>query len=247
MQDHIYNGSFAGEKLYFSFRHAETVKYFHGWLAPSEISESMITVPESDYECWIRDYGMADDADSEFGLSINRASDFLSHSGCCMIHAAAFTLDGRAYLLAADSGTGKSTQLKHLLELYENEVKVINGDKPILQIMQDGPPVVHPSPWKGKEGWGDDSLSAPLGGIILLKQGEENRISRLQPIDCVSRLLSLIFSAFEKEGDLRAICHIEERILQTVPVWRLVNLGNEASTQVLYETIRKYEGEPHDI
>lgn len=241
MYDNTYSGSFAGEILYFSFRHPDTAGYFHGWITPSEAAGRMITVPESDCECWIRDYGMKDDGNTEFGLSISRASDALSHTGRCLIHAGAFQMDGKAYLLAADSGTGKSTQLKHLLSLYGNDIRVINGDKPILRIEPDGMVTVCPSPWKGKEAWGDDTLTAPLGGVILLKQGRENHMKRLLPIDCAAQLLSLMFSAYEKEEDLRALCRIEERILQTVPVWRLVNLGDRASSELLHRTIREWE------
>lgn len=247
MKDYIYSGQFAGEQLVFSFRHSDTADYFHEWLTPSKAAERIITVPASDSACWIHDYGLADDGNTEFGMSINRASDYLSHTGRCVIHAVAFLLNDKAYLLAADSGTGKSTQLKNLLDLHEDEIKVINGDKPILRIDPDGILSVHPSPWKGKEEWGDDSLYAALGGIILLKQGKENRMSRLLPIDCAARLLSLIFSAFESEDDLHAICGIEDLILKTVPVWRLVNRGDLESSGLLYDTILTWEKESYDI
>ena len=247
MQEHIYAGSFAGEQLTFSFRHAETAGLFNGWLTPSGAAERMVTVPETDCECWIREYGMRDDGCTEFGMSINRVSDMLSHTGRCLIHAAAFTLDGRAYLLAADSGTGKSTQLRHLRKIYGDAVRVINGDKPVLRLGPDGEVTVHPSPWKGKEEWGDDTLSAPLGGIILLEQGKENRMERSSPVYCAARLLSLIFSAFESEGDVRALCRIEEGMLRTAPVWKLVNLGDVASARLLHDTILEWEEGRNDL
>ena len=247
MQDHIYAGSFAGEQLTFSFRHAETAGFFNGWLAPSGAAERMVAVPETDCECWIRDHGMRDDGYTEFGLSISRASDMLSRTGRCMFHAAAFVLEGRAYLLAADSGTGKSTQLGHLREAYGDGIRVINGDKPVLRLEADGTVTVHPSPWKGKEEWGDDALSAPLGGTILLKQGRENRMERLPAVYCAARLLSLMFSAFESEGDVRALCRIEEGMLRTAPVWRLVNLGDAASAMLLHDTILEQGEDGHDL
>ena len=247
MNEYIYTGCFAGKKLTFSFRHPDTIYYFRGWLTPSKATEPMILIPPSDGETWIRDYGMKDNGNTEFGMSINRASDVLSHFGRCVIHAAAFLWKGKAYLLAAEGGTGKSTQLKHLLNLYRDEVKIINGDKPILRLEPDGTLTVHPSPWKGKEEWGDDTLSAPLGGIILLKQGKENHMTRITAVDCAAWLLSLIFSAFEDERDLRALCRIEDRILRTAPVWKLVNLGDEASSRLLHDTIQTHKEELHDI
>ena len=194
-------------------------------------------VPKSDCDCWIQDYGMADNGNTEFGISVYRASDALLSSGRVIIHAAAMQWQERAYLFSADSGTGKSTQLRRWLELYGHEVKIINGDKPILRLEEDGHFTVHPSPWKGKEEWGDDSLSAPLGGIILLKQGADNKMSRLSSSRAAACLLPQFFSSFESRMYLSMLCRLEEALLSKTPVWQLVNKGNAASAELTHETL----------
>ena len=184
---------------------------------------------------------MADDGNTEFGMAVYRASDALLHENRCVIHAAAFLWHERAYLLAADSGVGKTTQIKNWMALYNTETQIINGDKPILRKECDGTVTVHPSPWKGKEEWGDDTLSAPLGGIIILQQGNKNTIQHLAPAYIVARLLSYCFSSFETSESIHALCQMEDAILRSTPVWRLVNKGDLASTRLIHDTLLRKE------
>jgi len=93
-------------------------------------------------------------------------------------HGAVFSWHGRAFMFTAKSGTGKSTQLKNWLQLYGDEINIINGDKPILAI-RDDQVLVYPSPWKGKEGWGQDDVMLPLAGIIFLEQDRINEIRKM--------------------------------------------------------------------
>ena len=243
MKEELCAGSFAGEQLTFAFRHPDTASCFSGWLRPvsgESPDPDPVRVSRADCEYWIREYGMKDDCDTEFGMSVYRASDRLVRTGRCVVHGAAMLWKGKAWLFMADSGTGKSTQLRHWKALWPEEVLIINGDKPVLRLEDGGTFTVHPSPWKGKEEWGDDSLSAPLGGIILLKRSRENRIERLTPAGCAARLLSLFFCSFEDKETLDRVCALEEKILSSVPVWRLENIGDEESSGLTRETLLSF-------
>ena len=240
MKEDLYTGTFAGAQLTFAFRHPDTARCFQGWLKPAcTPSEAInpIRVPLSDCEYWIREYGMKDDCDTEFGMSVYRASDQLVKKNRCVVHGAAMVWREKAWLFMADSGTGKSTQLDHWKTLWPEEVQILNGDKPVLRLEDDGTFTVHPSPWKGKEDWGDDSLSAPLGGIILLKKNNKNHIDFLSPSGCAAKLLSLFFFSFEDRMLLDALCALEEKIISSVPIWRLSNLGDQESSRLTYKTL----------
>lgn len=244
MNKYYYFGMFAGIRLNFAFRHHDSAAYFGKWLLPiddiNEMDKShihLIHIPKSDCDCWIQEYGMYDDGNTEFGMSVYRASDYLLKHDRCVIHGAAMLWHGKAWLFVAESGTGKSTQLRHWEKLYPDEIKIMNGDKPILKKEDSGIISVQPSPWKGKEDWGDDSLSAELGGIILLKQGDGNRIVRTSPVYCSARMLSLFFSTFETKETVHALCQFEEAILQIVPVWQLTNLGDLDSARLTHDTL----------
>lgn len=236
---YFYSGDFAGVDLTFAFRNSDTASYFGGWLKPSPTpgDRPVIRIPLSDCGEWIRNYGMQDDGNTEFGKSVDRASDAMLHCGKAVIHAAAIKWKGKALLFTADSGTGKSTQVKQWISLFKGEVEIINGDKPILQMEEDHSFTVCPSPWKGKEGWGDDSISASLGGIIFLKQAKENRIERVAPKSMAAPLLTQFFSAFETSDTIHRLCRMEDMLLRNVPVWILENKGDEASACLTHDTL----------
>ena len=72
------------------------------------------------------------------------------------------------------SGAGKTTHYLRWKLRYGEELRLLNGDKPLLEIPPEGAITVHPSPWYGKEGM-QQYFSGPLGGIILLEKAVENR------------------------------------------------------------------------
>ena len=83
-------------------------------------------------------------------------------------------------------------------------------------------------------------MNAPLGGIILLEQGKENCIERMEPKDAVRPLFIEFISFPENEAQIRSQAEILDQILDHVPVWKLVNLGDPVSAELTLETIRRY-------
>lgn len=179
---------------------------------------------------------------TEFSLSVYRAGDELLKHNRCIFHGAAFLWNKKAFIFTAPSGTGKSTQLFNWLQLYKDEIKIINGDKPILCNKMQNHIDVYPSPWKGKEGIGYDDLTASLGGVIVLKQGNINQIKRL-PIDVavLSLLKRILFTAESRESVLQASAMIEA-IVSSVPVWMLTNKGDLDSAKITHDLIQKELG-----
>lgn len=241
-----YYGSFAGTDIYFSFRHKETYKYFGNWIKEAKERHRVhIRVPQSDIEEWISRWGRFDDAFTEFGLSVFRVSDYLLLYDKCVFHAASIVYKDKAYLFTAKSGTGKTTQLMNWMQLYGNETKIINGDKPILSAENDKL-WVFPSPWKGKERIGEDSIYAELGGIIYLEQGKENFVSRLSASDAAIPIMNRFLCTVENEEIIHGICRLEEKILCTVPIWKAINTGDLDSTRMIHDILNK-EKNNHDV
>lgn len=228
-------------EIVFCFRHPETAQYFDSWLFPCGPSEYAVTVPASDFREWQEKWGRTDDGYTEFGLSVFRASDFLLPYGKCAYHAAAILWRGRAILFTAPSGTGKTTQMKNWLKRFPEKSAVINGDKPILS-NEGGEIFAQPSPWKGKERLGDDTLCAKLGGVVLLEQGSRNQLRPLQVREAVEPLMKRFLCTVEDRETVEAMCALEEAILTSVPVWKLVNTGDMESTELVFETLKKEIG-----
>lgn len=166
-----------------------------------------------------------------------RACDALLPFERAIFHGVAFIWRGQAWLLTALSGTGKTTHYIQWKRQYGGEISIINGDKPVLDFSEEGISV-HPSPWRGKENMGS-MRSAPLGGIIMLKQGQENAMRRVEPKEAVAELFMQFLFTRSTQLDVRRVCALEERLLQTVPVWQLVNRGDEASARLCHDKLAK--------
>lgn len=108
-----------------------------------------------------------------------------------VFHGAAVDIEGKAFIFAAPSGTGKSTHVSLLMKNYPEQVRIINGDKPIIRKL-GGKFYVYSTPWAGKEGW-QENISAPLGGICLLSRGECNEMSILAPQQAFERIAGQIY------------------------------------------------------
>lgn len=152
-----------------------------------------------------------------------------------IFHGTAFFWQGKAWIFAAISGTGKTTQYLHWKELYGEDVQIICGDKPIL-FFDNRSIAVHPSPWNGKEGMGQQ-VSAPLGGIILLRQSVENRIRKINKTEASGPLfLQFLFSRKTTE-DVYTVARLEEQLLNRTPVWLLENCGDAESAVLCHDTL----------
>lgn len=240
----VYQAEYAGHPVRFAFLRTETRQHFKFWLRPVEgedydikatpelVARTLELMPEDVAEYY-----------AEYKALIIPTSRFLLQYRCCLFHAVAFLRHGRAWLLTAPSGTGKTTQFMNWRKLYPTEITMICGDMPVLELKREGV-WVHSSNWNGKEGVGS-FCSAPLGGIVLLEQGKENRIARMSAREAIPPLLCQFAAAFDTEEHILAACELLDGMLSSVPAWKYVNLGDEASTELLRRTIAE-EGGVHE-
>lgn len=172
----------------------------------------------------------------EYRCLIALSSRFLLRYNACVFHAVAFSWRGFAWLLTAPSGTGKSTQYLNWRRLFPGEIRMISGDMPILEARGDGSVWVHPSSWNGKERLFGAS-AAPLGGIVFLEQGQEDRILNFPPEEFVIPLLKQFILLPETKDEIQAQAFLLERMLLAAPCCKMVNLGGDASTRLLRDTL----------
>ena len=232
-----YTGLFAGVPLVFGFRYPGTAGYYQDWLKKSDTDHNCVTVPANYVEYWSQQWHVSDYAYAEFVYSSNYACDALMKHGRIVLHGASFLWKGYAYIFSAPSGTGKTTQIRLWKELYPEEMEIMNGDKPILEVSESGVHV-HPSPWKGKEEMGRDDRIAPLGGIILLKQDKTNSIKELQKGEAARMLFGRLYSTFTTEEDVIAAGRLLEQILNQTPVYLLQNKGDQESAVITHDFLK---------
>ncbi len=151
-----------------------------------------------------------------------------------LIHAAAVSVDGRGYLFSGPSGTGKSTHAKLWKKHFEDRMRFINDDKPLLKATGHGIRIFG-SPWCGKERK-NNNISAPLCGILCLRQGKENRITTLSRSQLWEKMMHQVYRSRDPET-MRRIFELTDRMLKKVPVREMECTKDPEAVKVAYEAL----------
>ncbi|MBQ2328997.1 MAG: hypothetical protein II382_07375 [Oscillospiraceae bacterium] len=225
----------AGRSFRVSARYAETASYFP---APDPeaplVPGAPVSIPETDWQEYLQS-GMEDCAHTEYSMLTAHCSDALLAFDCVILHAAALRWRDRSWLIIAPSGVGKSTQTRNLQTLLPGEVSVICGDRPVLERC-GGAFRVHPSPWNGKENW-HGAEAAPLGGLILLRRGPENRLYALREDEAILNLYVAFIQTSASVEAVTKVADLEDGVLRAVPTWLLVSDTVPDSTRCLVDGI----------
>lgn len=225
----------AGRSFRVSARYAETASYFP---APDPeaplVPGAPVSIPETDWQEYLQS-GMEDCAHTEYSMLTAHCSDALLAFDCVILHAAALRWRDRSWLIIAPSGVGKSTQTRNLQAPLPGEVSVICGDRPVLERC-GGAFRVHPSPWNGKENW-HGAEAAPLGGLILLRRGPENRLYALREDEAILNLYVAFIQTSASVEAVTKVAGLEDAVLRAVPTWLLVSDTVPDSTRCLVEGI----------
>ena len=143
-----------------------------------------------------------------------------------VFHGSAVAVGEKAFLFTAKSGTGKTTHTTLWLKNIKGSF-VVNGDKPIIRLIDDKP-FVCGTPWMGKENYGCNK-NVPLSAICFLNRGAENRIEKAEFGQVYPRLLG---QTYRPENGARMVKTIKllEKIGRSVPIYELFcNMEDEAA------------------
>lgn len=163
-------------------------------------------------------------------LSLERV---LLKNNAFLLHASVIDWQGRGILFSAPSGTGKSTQA----ELWHQErgCRVVNGDRGLIR-RKDGEFLVYGSPYAGTSGVFTD-VSVPIDAIVVLSQGQENRVERLSAPEAFRRLYreSTVFSWDTEFAN--GITQLLGALVMSVPVFHLTCTPTKEAVCVLEEAL----------
>lgn len=152
-----------------------------------------------------------------------------------LIHGSAISVDGRAYLFIAPSGTGKSTHTRLWREHFGHRALMVNDDKPLIKIEDD---VVYAcgTPWSGKHRL-DNNVMVPLAGICFLARADKNLIEKLRAEDAYEYLLRQTFRPEEDDLSIKTF-DLLDKLLSIVPFYKMkVNNFADDAVSTSYEAM----------
>ena len=171
-------------------------------------------------------------------LEIINIEQILNNFNAFILHSSFINWNNKGILFSAPSGTGKSTQAD-LWEKYEN-AEIINGDKAGIRKM-DGRWMAYGLPFAGTSGIYKNK-KAEISHIIVLKQGKENKLTKLSPREAFVKLYSeTLVHTWDKEFQENIINMITD-VVQNVQIYQYECLPDKSAVDFLKEQIIKDRG-----
>jgi hypothetical protein len=134
-----------------------------------------------------------------------------------LLHSAIVAADGVGYAFLGRSGAGKSTHIG-LWKKYFPNIEIVNGDKPILRLTEDGF-LAYGTPWKGKESWGAKGV-VPLKGLCFVEKSKEISMTRLTVKEAAERIFTQVLLPNEEKAAENTLRLLDE-LVRRVPAWLL--------------------------
>lgn len=152
-----------------------------------------------------------------------------------LMHSSVIEVDGHAYAFCAKSGVGKSTHTRLWLKNIPN-ARVLNGDKPLFKLEDDGSVTAFGTPWNGKENWGEN-ISAPLVGICFLERGATNSIRPATEEEIIPRLSHQLYLRGARDSVNRRLMMMDA-LVNAVPYYVLSCTISDEAALLSYQTMR---------
>lgn len=155
--------------------------------------------------------------------------------GVILVHGSVIAVDDEGYLFTAPSGTGKSTHSRLWRETFGDRAYMVNDDKPLLRLNEDGSVIVYGTPWDGKHRL-SNNVGVPLKGICVLAQGKENHIRKMGITEVFSTILQQVYRPKDRTDVMRQTLDILNHLLK-VGIWRLECTISKEAVRLSYEAM----------
>lgn len=152
-----------------------------------------------------------------------------------LFHGSALAVNGAAYLFTAKSGTGKSTHARLWREMLGERALMVNDDKPLIRLKEDGTVTIYGTPYDGKHHL-SNPVTVPLKAICLLNRGAENSIERISPQEAFPSLWIQAYRPRDPEACARTL-ELVKRLSQGVKLFRLFCNQEPEAARVSFEAM----------
>ena len=154
-----------------------------------------------------------------------------------LFHGSAVAVDGRGYLFTAKSGTGKSTHTGLWREQLSERAIMVNDDKPLIRIAENGTATIYGTPWDGKHRL-SSNISVPLKAICILERASENSIREITKQEAYPMLLQQVYRPADPEALKNTLLLIDR---MDVKFYKLYCNMNISAAELSYRTMAGIE------
>lgn len=149
------------------------------------------------------------------------------------VHSSLIEYKNSGIMFLGPSGIGKTTQA----ELWHQylDALIINGDMVFMEDKGDEF-IGWGTPWHGSSPYCENT-SVPVKALIVLKQGQENRIRKLEGFEKVSEVSNNIIYPMWIEDGMDLCLKTLDHLLTHVPVYELVNKADEDSVLMVKQVV----------
>lgn len=152
-----------------------------------------------------------------------------------VFHGSVIAADGYGFLFTAKSGTGKSTHTRLWREYLGDKAVMVNDDKPMLKITDDGV-IAYGTPYNGKHRLGNN-IAVPLKAICVLTRSENNSIVRIEKSEAYPMLLQQVYRP-QSPLQMAKTLKLVDKLAEGVDLYRLAcNMDIEAA-KVAYNAMK---------
>jgi len=152
-----------------------------------------------------------------------------------LFHGSVVSVDDKAYLFTAKSGTGKSTHTRLWREYFRDRAVMVNDDKPLIKVTNDGV-IVYGTPYNGKHRLGNNT-SVPLKAVCILGRSENNTIHSISGHEAYAMLLQQVYRPSDSEKLLQTL-RLIDLMIKKVKLYKLCCNMELSAAEVAYNGMK---------
>ena len=144
-----------------------------------------------------------------------------------LLHGSVIDCGGRGIAFLAESGVGKTTHTMLWNRVYGDQMRIINGDKPIVRFF-DGVPYAYGTPWAGKENYQCNDR-VPLTDLCFIQRSGENRVVPIKPEECINAVMRQMIIPPDPQTAIKTL-QLLDRLLSSCGLWVIgCNISQDAA------------------
>lgn len=151
-----------------------------------------------------------------------------------LLHGSVIDCGGRGIVFLARSGVGKTTHTMLWKQVYGDQMRIINGDKPIIRFFE-GVPYAYGTPWAGKENLQCNDR-VRLTDLCFIERSEENRVVPMKPEDCINAVMQQILIPPDPQLAIKTL-QLLDRLLSVCRLWVIGCNISEAAAILAHDTM----------